>query len=464
MCLITKTILMGKKKRTIDKPNVNVDEAKLNEYVERLQKMLRCRTVSDEANVNEEEFTAFREVLREEFPLLHEKGELLTFDGALVFRVKGKEDRNIILMSHHDVVHEHGDWQYPAFGAEIHDGALYNRGTLDTKTPLFAELQAVEELLAEGFEFPVNVYIASSNNEEVCGLGIVKAVNYFKENNIHFEWVLDEGGAIMEQQVPGVKERTAMIAVHEKSRHTFTCIAKKNDFKGHGGFSSKVDNPAQRMANFIKEASEMKLKRKLYPEVRAMFEHCAPNMTFPMRFLFSNLGVFGGLLVKLLPKISDQTTAMLGTSVLFTEIKSEGGSDQVRPEVIKANMFVRCVRDTDLADEMATMQEIAKKYDIEIKGELVDYCKPADFNSNSFKFIESVLNKNFPNVVVAPFLLTAGTDARRLTDVADNIYRFAPITISKEQFKTIHSPNENILLTSIGEAVCFYKELVRTFK
>ena len=140
MCLITRTILMGNKKKTKDAPNMTVADEKLNEYVARLSRMLQCRTVSDEDNVDESEFEKFRAVLREEFPLLHEKGELLTFDGALVFRVKGASDRNIILMSHHDVVNEHGDWDYPAFGAEIHDGKIYARGTLDTKTPLFIKI------------------------------------------------------------------------------------------------------------------------------------------------------------------------------------------------------------------------------------------------------------------------------------------------------------------------------------
>ena len=50
------------------------------------------------------------------------------------------------------------------------DGFLYGRGTIDTKTPLFAQLQAAEELLAAGYDFEgINLYIGSSNNEEVCG-------------------------------------------------------------------------------------------------------------------------------------------------------------------------------------------------------------------------------------------------------------------------------------------------------
>lgn len=64
-----------------------------------------------------------------------------------------------MVMSHHDVVESTGDWQEEPFGGVIKDGKLWGRGTVDTKTPLFAEFSAIEELLLEGFEFPVNVYL-----------------------------------------------------------------------------------------------------------------------------------------------------------------------------------------------------------------------------------------------------------------------------------------------------------------
>ena len=67
----------------------------------------------------------------------------------------------------------------------------------------------------------INLYIGSSNNEEVCGDGMVLATTYFKEHGIHFDVVLDEGGAITTGMLPGVKNKSAKEAVHEKSRHMF---------------------------------------------------------------------------------------------------------------------------------------------------------------------------------------------------------------------------------------------------
>ena len=124
-------------------------------------------------------------------------------------------------------------------------------------------------------------------------------------------------------------------------------------------------------------------------------------------------------------------------------------------------MFIRCIREDDLYRGLEKIKEIGKRYGVTIEEIERDYCQPTEFNGDAFRLVESVLNDNFPDVIVAPFLLTAGTDARRFTDVANNILRFAPIDLNKKQFATIHNPNEHIAISNIGQCVVFYKEFVK---
>ena len=127
-------------------------------YGERLAEMIRCRTVSKKEGFEPEEFLKLRRVIAGLFPLMTEKAELTILgDDAYLYKLKGADDsRNVLMMSHHDVVDATGEWQEEPFGGVIRDGKLWGRGTVDTKTPLFAEFSAVEELIAEGFELPVN--------------------------------------------------------------------------------------------------------------------------------------------------------------------------------------------------------------------------------------------------------------------------------------------------------------------
>ena len=138
-------ILASRKRTTSNAKRKNVEKDKLEVYVSKLSKMLKCKTVYTDDKKYENEFINFRKVLEEEFPLIHKQSELKLFDGCLVFKINGNNaSKNILLMSHHDVVIDDGEWEHPAFGAEIHDGSIYARGAIDTKTPLFAELQAIE--------------------------------------------------------------------------------------------------------------------------------------------------------------------------------------------------------------------------------------------------------------------------------------------------------------------------------
>jgi len=127
--------------------NSSVQERDLY-YANRLAEMIRCKTISKKDSFEETEFLKLRKVIEELFPLMTEKAELTIFgDDAYLYKLKGKdESRNVMMMSHHDVVEATGDWQEEPFEAVIKGGKLWGRGTVDTKTPLFAEFSAIEEL------------------------------------------------------------------------------------------------------------------------------------------------------------------------------------------------------------------------------------------------------------------------------------------------------------------------------
>ncbi len=439
---------------------------KNGEYIKTLTRMINCKTVWTHEGENNAEYEKFYAVLAEEFPNITAKAKKLTFGGGcFVYVIEGNNaKKNVMIMSHHDVVDGDSEWETEPFNAVEKDGYLYGRGTIDTKTPLFAELQACEELLCEGYDFEgINLYIGSSNNEEVCGDGMVLATEYFKENGIRFDVVLDEGGAITEGQIPGVSFKSAVVAVHEKSRHLFRCTAEI-DAKGHGGFGGAKGSAVVNLSRFINEVEEKKnkiYKGRFYPEVKATFESHVPYMQFPLGFLFKHIGFFSPIIKKAMMMIPAAST-MLSTGLSFTTLKAGSEIDpQIRAKSAEATMFLRCVREDDLYAGLEKIKKIGEKYGVKIEEIERDYCRPTDFNNRPFKIVEEVLHEDFPDVVVAPFLLTAGTDARRFTDVADNILRFAPIDLNKKQFDTIHSANEHIGIVNVGECVMFYKDFIK---
>ena len=105
-----------------------------NEYAKKLSRMIDCKTVWTREDTNKAEFERFYGALEELFPCLTAKAERLTFGGGcFVYIIRGKNaKKNILLMSHHDVVEGSDDWSTDPFVAAQKDGYLYGRGTIDT--------------------------------------------------------------------------------------------------------------------------------------------------------------------------------------------------------------------------------------------------------------------------------------------------------------------------------------------
>ena len=457
---MTKRVLASEETRK------NVSDGVIDGYIKTLKRMVDCKTVFEEDMSNKDAFDLFYRVLEEEFPLLHKRAQRMTFgSGCFVYKIEGKNAvRNIMVMSHHDVVDGDDKWETDPFCAIERDGALWGRGTIDTKTPLFAELRACEELLEEGYSFDgMNLFIGSSNNEEVGGDGMVLAAEYFRKEGIRFDVILDEGGAITQGLIPGVSGKSAMVAVHEKSRHMFK-VTTKLESKGHGGLNSATDNALVRMSGFIQEVTNKKIyKGRFYPEVKATFTQHAPYMSFPMNVLFGNLGIFGPVIKKIMLGIP-QTRGMLATEIVFTTMfAGEKCEPQIRAKEVEATMMLRCIREEDMKNGLAVIRKIGEKYGVEITQVLRDYCEPTDYTARPYRVLQEVLHENFPDVMVAPFLLTAGTDARRFSGLADSILRFAPIDLDKVQYVSIHGANEHIKIKNVGECVCFYKDFVKRY-
>ncbi|MGN0523901.1 MAG: M20/M25/M40 family metallo-hydrolase [Eubacterium sp.] len=431
-------------------------------YAQRLAKMIQCKTVSVKDEYDDTEFAKLRSVMKELFPTVHEKAEKLTFSNdCWIYKISGKDtSRNIMLMSHHDVVAVSGEWEHGGFSGDISDGKIHGRGTVDTKTPLFAEFSAIEELLNQGFKPACNIYIGSSHNEELGGDGIPKANEYFKENGIVFDVILDEGGAIIEPPLGGMKcDKCAMVAVHEKGRYYLNCTASAAN--AHASLTSaSTATPVERMASFINEISSSDIFiRRLNPQVTAMFRHLAPYSGFMMKLLFSNLWLFGPLLKRVMPKLNAQAAGLIGTTCTFNKI--QGSTED---KICTARAFLRPVDEKDLEKDIEAFKKVAEKYGIIVEeDEGCEYHAPADMSVPQFEYTKKCISKVFPQYPVSPFILPAGTDARTLTDVCPCVLRFAPIRLSAQQLASVHAENENIDIDAVSACVKFYREFISNY-
>lgn len=461
MFLISGSKEIGDMKRKLTEKTVCSSIEEQEYYCKRLAEMIACKTVSAKDKFVPQEFLKLRKVIKHLFPVVSGTAEIRYFgDDCYLYKLSGKNrEKNIMLMSHHDVVAaEDGAWKYPPFSGKLAEGCIWGRGTVDTKTPLFAEFSALEELLQEGWTPPCNVYLVSSHNEEISGDGVPLVLEWLQEQKIRFEWILDEGGAVIEPPMGGIKCKCAMLAVHEKGRYTLRIKAPQT--AGHGSLVDKIKTPAVRMAGLItKMEKEQPFLRNIHPEVQAMFEELAPYMVWPMRLVLGNAKYFGGVLKRAIPAMNAQAGSMLGTTCTFKNLQTD------KDGTCTAEVFFRCVKEEDLKEDLEKFQKIAAEFQVEFDQVLEDeYHDPASLQSEGYAYIKSCVEEFFDYAACAPFILPAGTDARHFSDLSDAVVRFAPIDINNQQYGSVHNIDENISMDTVVRAVRFYKKLLKNME
>ncbi len=430
------------------------------EYAKKLSRMVAFETVSIPDTNQREKFLPFHALLAELFPLVHERLEKTEIDGNLLFLWKGRSaEKPLVLMSHQDVVPAEGEWTHPPFSGDIADGKVWGRGASDTKCSVLGFFQAVEEMLREGFEPAYDVYLSASCTEEWAGDGCPKLVDELERRGVHPFLVCDEGGGIITDPVGGIRGNFAMVGVFEKGKADLKFIARSTG--GHASAPGR-HTPVARLADFVHTFEHHSpFRRRMSPEVQALFEQLAPYAPFYMRLLFHNMWLFKPLLLRALPAISPQAGAMLQTTIAFTMLS---GSDayNVLPQEATLGANMRFIPHEGMKKSLAKVSRLAKKHRLETEVLYsVDASRSVDIHGPGFLLVRQVIGETFPGLETCPYVMTGATDARNYERIADHVVRFAPVIYGPEQMKGMHGLNENIEYSCLPGAVDFYKNLIR---
>lgn len=445
-------------------------EIEKNKIVSDMCRMIQCKTVSnlDDSLVDWNEFEKFRALLKESFPNIYAVCDFFRIGkSGIVHKIKGSEGDEkhaVVLMAHYDVVPaEKEKWSFEPFAGDVSDGFIRGRGTMDTKGTLCSCMEAVEFNLLTGWKPKRNLYLCFSGEEEINGSSCKEIVDWFKNNDISVDFVLDEGGAIVEKVFPGVKKRCAMVGTAEKGS-VYMDIAVKGR-SGHA--SAPPKNSAVGLAGKIVCQIEKKpCCAEFTKPVKQLFKlMAANNSNIALKFLFGNLWLTKPLIKLLASAMGGELNALLHTTCAVTMCEGSKSYNVLPSEAIVGLNFRLLGSDT-VEKTKERIEKIARKAagkEAEISIKLVSENNPSiesDTNCKQWSLLYDAIHKTWPEILISPYLMMACSDSRHYCSITDKVYRFSGMFMSKEDRAMIHGIDEKISIAVLLETVQFYQNLL----
>ena len=431
--------------------------------VDALAQLVRCKTIScnDHSLEDDVEFDKLAALLPSLYPnVISTCTQIDIPDRAILFRWAGKNPGDpTVLMAHYDVVPVNEEkWEKPPFCGIIENGVLWGRGTLDTKVTFNGILSAADHLIGKGFQPEQDIYLAFSGGEEVNGLGAPNIVQYFIDHDIHPALVVDEGGAVVENVFPGVKQPCGLIGIAEKGMMN----VQYRTLSGGGHASSpKPHTPVGVLAAACKKVEDHPFKCHIEGPAQLMFDTLGRYSSLLYRIIFANLWCFGWVL-DLLGRLSGgEMNALMRTTSAFTQMEGSTARNVIPPEAkMVANMRL------NPHDSVASATEYLKKTvaDPNVEITVLESFEPSpvsEVDCPAWDKVSSAVAETWRGCIVAPYLMVQCSDCRHYGKISNHVYRFSAMDLTAEERATIHGNNERIRLETAHSAVEFFIRLIQ---
>ena len=367
--------------------------------------------------------------------------------------VGGTGEPGLVLIHHMDVVPARAEeWSVPPFAAEVRDGYMYGRGTLDTKGLGIAHLCAACDAARSG-RLRRKLFFVANADEEVGG--VEGAAHFVGNLPVSFgrAFGLNEGGV-------GVRNifgegKFFLVNMWEKGPLWLKLSAAGR--AGHGSRPSDRDAPA-RLARAMARIAARREPPRLVEPVREM-----------MRALHS-LGRIG-LDPDSIAGGPEEAEALDAFAAAFPEIDpllrntyavttlSAGFKPNVIPASAEGTVDCRILPGEEPEGVAARMAALVR--DLEVNVEVLFAEKPnGSPRGPLFDAVADAVKSVHPDAVVLPYMATGFTDSRFFRAAGVDTYGLAPLLLPREEFGRIHGVDERIPLSGILEMTTIVSALV----
>ncbi|PRW33795.1 Zn-dependent [Chlorella sorokiniana] len=432
---------------------------------------------------NPEPFEQMHAHLERSFPLVYQqlKHEKVN-QHSLLFSWEGSDSqlRPILTMAHIDVVPAPTDgpgqnWTHPPFSGAIADGFIWGRGTLDIKSLVLQQLEAVELLLRQGYQPKRTIYLAFGHDEEVGGAQGAKAIAaLLQKRGVELELVLDEGGSIMmdglttrkDLPFPVMDTPMAVVGTSEKGYETWEIAVRGTG--GHSGMPP-VDGTtvAARMARILAALEAQPATTRLAPPTTDWLLALAPAVQVaPLRLLLqsANNRLLNPILGQLLGQLGREVNPFVRTTCAVVKIQAGGVADNVLPGSGAITVNCRTLPGQEPGFVGEYLAALTRREGAHVSlcqlGTALSAPPVAAASGPQWNLLKQTILETLrpeQGLVVAPYMLSGMTDSRHYLPVSGGrVYRFQPQRFTRPSLATIHGVDERIAVDDYLRGIGFY--------
>jgi acetylornithine deacetylase/succinyl-diaminopimelate desuccinylase-like protein len=351
----------------------------------------------------------------------------------LLARLKGDGSggKSILLESHMDVVPtDPSRWSQDPFGAELADGKVWGRGTIDMKGIGTSYLYAFLELYRLKVPLTRDVLLMFVPDEEVGGDMGAKWMIEHHYGELDPEYVIDEGGfGSRDMFTPG--KLVFGISVAEK--RIMWLRLRAEGVAGHG--SQPHDrNPNEHLVAALSRLFAQPPAAAPFPVVDTMKQRIGAPLTANK---FNN--------------------AIQKSTISLTSLRSGVGDPpraNVIPSVAEAILDCRVLPGISKEDWLASIQE--RLADPSIKIEIInagDDPVVSTQDSPLYRALESAVKRRHPDAIVTPMTVPYGTDGNSYRPRGVKAYGFFPGIVPEASILSMHGDAEFIPADALGPAI-----------
>ena len=376
---------------------------------------------------------------------------------ALVARLPGRSGRTIVLMSHSDVVPAvAGEWTHAPFGGDVSDGALYGRGTLDTKELGILQLMTLLVLHRQGIQPQNGLLLLIEPDEEESAGGVKGMLAKYPDLFGNVRMVLNEGST---GTLNVVAPDTTVFFVQTAEKGPAWMKLTAHGYTGHASVPVP-DNAVTTMARALDRIAAYETPLRPPPAVVELFATLAERQPFPNSLVMRHIDnpfvqtVFRKRLTER-PLIN----AMLRTTISLTGVHG-GYKTNVIPGEVEATLDCRVIVGDSGEALRRELERVVNDPRVTIALMQDGAANESPVDPTLMAVVRDVVGRHAPGSLVAPLMTSGVTDSAYFRQRSVPAYGFIPIALSEAELAGMHGKDEHVALDRFKLGVRMYYETV----